>query len=557
MLEKLYSEKAKKLYLCFIFCTLYIIIWRSQYCLSSDIMFFYNRIKQLDACLSDGIFPWFYYKDFNNLGYGNSFFYGDILNYIFIPVVKYCHYFTYYLVVKFVILTLWFVGAIYLSKKLVKDYTFLSILILTTPIVSYSIYRCFLIAMLLAQGLSLFFFAVTLQFFRDKKSCIPSSILFWLILNTHNLTALLCFLYCVLLLIKYFRKEDIKRYLKFIGLTIVLCSYFLCNFLYHAQTGCLGRIHFINKYFLTYDDYPNLITGLGGNFAQLLYDMRHLDMENQYSYYAVASIPLLVAIFSVFINGIKDNNIKLVIKIGVCLILLFVSCSLFNETFLKNIFQFPIRYLYCILIYLCYIITIHFKSKYKNLLLLSGLISLILAFNMYSFTMNSLDETDDAMDNFVEEQFQWFSRKSVLNGEYLEDKFEYDKLISYWLKHPNEESESLLYNFNHLLVNNQSVDYTEYKDTISVNIHSDVDSVIVQFPKLYYKGYELRDENNVKYDIYSGYSQLVTAKLFSANHTYTLQYVHPLWLKVLYVLDISVVLILIIYRIRKRKYNQV
>lgn len=42
---------------------------------NSDLIFLSNRAQQMLSCLQDGNLPFFYYNDFNGVGYGSAFFY--------------------------------------------------------------------------------------------------------------------------------------------------------------------------------------------------------------------------------------------------------------------------------------------------------------------------------------------------------------------------------------------------------------------------------------------------------------------------------------------------
>ena len=44
----------------------------------ADLRYLYNRAYQMLSCFQDGNMPWFYYNDFGGVGYGSSFFYGQL-----------------------------------------------------------------------------------------------------------------------------------------------------------------------------------------------------------------------------------------------------------------------------------------------------------------------------------------------------------------------------------------------------------------------------------------------------------------------------------------------
>ena len=539
-MERLYSEKFKRLYLYIIFIIFSVIIVLSKDCLSDDILFFYNRVNQLTICLEDGNFPWFYYKDFNNMGYGNSFFYGDILNYLFIPIVKYADYLTFYLVLRIFILILWFSGSVRLSKVLVDDYYFLSFIFLTCSVITYSLSSCFLVSMLIAQGLSMHFFASTLRFFKGYSSFVSSSLLFWVIINTHNLTATICFIFCCICLIKYFRFEYIKYYIEFCLFTVILCSYYILNFLWHSKSGCLGRISYINNAYVSYTDFPNCFSFFTGNLGQIICNIFRINDRT----YGVITLPILI--LAVYISIKYKKKV-----LGVCILFLYIICLFWADLFIKDIFQMPIRFYYCIIFYICYEIVINISSNKKYLLYLFGFLEIYLCFMLFSFTINSTNSIVD-LDDCVYDDLNSFSGLAVLSGEYLESKFEYNAMRNYIDGVITEESCRLVDSSKNVYVNGDVIDYTEDKEKIIIELDQ---SGTVQFPKLYYRGYVLKDENGSVYDIWSGYSQFITANLPDEPHTYTLYYSHPVWLKILFLLDLIIVGVCLIYVVfNKKKY---
>ena len=68
-----------------------------------------------------------------------------------------------------------------------------------------------LFACLMGQGLGFLFLAYLIDFLRNNKNMLPSGILFFLVLNTHLLTALVVFLITIYIGILYFDKKRIKE----------------------------------------------------------------------------------------------------------------------------------------------------------------------------------------------------------------------------------------------------------------------------------------------------------------------------------------------------------
>lgn len=67
------------------FITLFLM--RGNMMSNSDVTFFVNRANQMLNCIKDGQVPFFYYNDFGGVGYGSSFFYGQLTLYPFLPLL--------------------------------------------------------------------------------------------------------------------------------------------------------------------------------------------------------------------------------------------------------------------------------------------------------------------------------------------------------------------------------------------------------------------------------------------------------------------------------------
>ena len=65
--------------LCFVsILILYGFICGSNGNYNPDLRYLFNRATQIYNCFSDEKLPWFYYNDFQGVGYGSSFFYGQL-----------------------------------------------------------------------------------------------------------------------------------------------------------------------------------------------------------------------------------------------------------------------------------------------------------------------------------------------------------------------------------------------------------------------------------------------------------------------------------------------
>ena len=160
---------------------------------NEDYYFLYNRARQLLTCIQDGNSLGFFYNDFNGMGYGSSFFYGYLTLIPFLPLLNIIS--TVFLNAYIVVTGLVFCfGTLYLVSKFTDRYCEITCLYLLSTFVIEMFCATGLIVNYLAIGLSFFFIGTLVAFVRDNKRYVFSSILFFLILNTHIITAFFSFL---------------------------------------------------------------------------------------------------------------------------------------------------------------------------------------------------------------------------------------------------------------------------------------------------------------------------------------------------------------------------
>ena len=140
-----------------------------DFVLVSDIRFLYNRALQMYNCLCDGNFPFFYYNDFGGVGYGSSFFYGDLTLYPFLFTVKFGIE-KFFLAYSSVTIILNYLGAISLSKRFSKNYRFISLIYICCAFTLQNFYTFCTYTNTFAVALSFFFLAQCIDFFRDNKN---------------------------------------------------------------------------------------------------------------------------------------------------------------------------------------------------------------------------------------------------------------------------------------------------------------------------------------------------------------------------------------------------
>ena len=62
-----------------------LLLYKDSILYNTDNAFLINRAEQMLNCIKDGNIPFFYYNDFKGVGYGSSFFYGQLTLYPFLP----------------------------------------------------------------------------------------------------------------------------------------------------------------------------------------------------------------------------------------------------------------------------------------------------------------------------------------------------------------------------------------------------------------------------------------------------------------------------------------
>ena len=153
----------------------------------SDALFLYNRVAQLRTCILEGhILGIFYYNDIGGIGYGSSFFYGYLTLIPFICITDRVLFIKIFFIVSYIIL---YLGAKSFIKRFSKDYDFIAFLFMASPFIVTLFVGTSMYLNYFAIGISLFFLAKCIDFFRDEKSFYPASILFFLLLNTHIITS--------------------------------------------------------------------------------------------------------------------------------------------------------------------------------------------------------------------------------------------------------------------------------------------------------------------------------------------------------------------------------
>lgn len=531
------------------FLSCVVIIAGSDRTLVPDIRYLYNRAEQMLDCLKDGNLPFFYYNDFGGVGYGSSFFYGQLTLYPFLIFAKMgiTQFLNAYTVI---VIALTYTGACFLGKRFTKNYKFVALLYMCSCWSVQSFFSFATLSNMLATAISFYFIGFCIDFFRDRKSFIPASVMFYLIINTHLVTAVISFIICVMLFIMYFNKSRFKDYLKFALFTTFICSYFLANVLYHI--GVVNNTKAINDRMLKFVEAGNAtaicnyqsklpFTGVIFNSILAKFDLVGID-----GYHLInLSVAILLIVWGRHKFSKREISC-LIISLLATLVSIRYIWVLLNKVWLNPI-QFPCRFtsyivLCILLVFLRNVELSKFKSRVFILCCLPELL-------LIPFVTVPTDRALLEYDNPYSHQ--------VINGEYLDKSFSWDLSdFEYKKNHVTDQD-------------GNEYDFSVFPNKVVVSVHGNKDEDIqLTLPKLYYKGYTFSrvtipetfapiDEEefyNHTYSLYitdtykveMGDSQFIKVDIGASRGTFVLTYEHPVWLILLDMLTLITVVAFIL-----------
>lgn len=540
----------------FIACT--VIVGNTDRVLVPDLRYLYNRAEQMLQCIQDGRVPFFYYNDFGGVGYGSSFFYGQLTLYPFLPFVKLgiSQFLNAYTIVT---IALTYTGSCYLCKRFSKNYKFISLLFMCSCYTIQSFYSFATLSNMLAIAISFYFIGACIDFFQDNKSFIPASIFFYLIMGTHLVTAVISFIICVILFIMYFDKHRFKGYAKFACFTCIICLYYIANILYHY--GVVTNISAINNRMLTYVEagndnvkcnYQSKLPFTGVIFNIILDKFGY--SANDGFHLINLAIVILMLLWGRHKFSKREISVLAISLVGTIISIRYIWVAL-NKLWLNPI-QFPCRFSsYIVLSMMLILLRNTDLSKLKQRVFIICCLPELL---LISFVTSPTDSSLLLYSNPYSHQ--------VINGEYLDKSFSWDlDDFEYKKSHVTDQY-------------GNEYKYDIYKDKVVIYVTNEHDDLELTFPKLYYKGYTLckvdredsfalmddekyyestylQDITN-KYDVEMGDSQFIKAKIGGSSGTFVLQYQHPVWLIILDIIGLLIVIISLIDLIVIRKSSK-
>ena len=477
----------------------------------SDVAFLYNRVDQLRQIILDGkLLDGFFYNDFQGVGYGSSFFYGYLTLIPFTLIKSYAVFCKVYFLVTFMLL---YFGTKSLVKRFAKNYEFISFLFMTSLQVLHVWLGTTMYCNFMGLAISFFFLARVVDFARDNKSHIPASLCFWLVLNTHTLSALMSFIGCIFILLYYFKKTRLKDYIRFAVTTTLFCSFFIANFIYHMQGGVLntdsGYQSFLSVKSATNFLGTSRLLGLEGELLNSLLDKRFLVLS-----------PLIWVPGIYFFIKQQKKTKKTYVVLSLCLLGMILNMNvIWYPLYVKfaMVIQFPLRYMmYAVLVLLIlWFRNIEISKKLKY--------ALIIVSCVYSVA----SPWGITADTNQEERPGW----QVSNGEYLHENFVNDTVIFNDLR-------------LHVYDNDKnSYTYTENKGVLTIQIDKQVPEGKILVPKLWYRGYRAYTAEGESLDTRMGYSQFVLVEVGDYQGEIKVFFSQELWLLLLKVFTYFIMLV--------------
>ena len=458
---------------------------------NEDYYFLYNRARQLLSCIQDGAPIGFFYNDLNGVGYGSSFFYGYLTLIPFLPLLNISStiFINSYLVVAGLVFCF---GVLYLVSRFTDKYVFITCLFLLSTFVIEMFSATGLIVNYFAVGLSFFFIGTCIDFFRDDKKFIWSSILFFLILNTHTITAFLSFLICVFMFISYFDKKRIKDYCLFAFVTLLFCSYFIFTFITHIDLSM--SLNKTTKEFIDViaanDKQHNMFCGSSFAFCDVLtMNCLHISSINGYSFFGLGFllVSIVVLLQSYKLLSKKEVLCLFGFVIGLILGINDIWVAIINRFNVP--IQFPLRYMFYLL--LGFYIIVCRRIENKGIFIVLFLISIPNI--MFRFHVGNVDLKMNTLAELYNHQ--------MVNAEYLSDDFDFD--LDTFERHRNE------------VVDEDGTQYVfvKDKDVLYVKFNTDEEHTLT-IPKLYYNGYVCENtETHNQLQVNKGISQFISVTI--------------------------------------------
>lgn len=371
-------------------------------------------------------------------------------------------------------------------------------------------------AYILSVGLSWYFFAYCVDYFRDGKSFYVCILMFFAIWQTNLNCAIFAFVGCVFLFVMYFDRHRVCGYIKLFVCVGLLLLYNVCDILYHIDALCFVPYTFsaspdglwINRALLS-------LTPFGGYLFRLI----QTTFVGGDLCTGLVQIPVfaLCCYFVIKRWRLSSRRFKAVTTfLWVALVFGYVDGTypvwgLINDVW-SPFFQFPLRYI----IFLCGALFVVFshvvrKNRVVEVVLFLCVVDLLLANPLVARDSSGVtwDTVSVQLGNceYAGKSFQGFGALESCSGVISESGILYDYVDGY-----NELTVDLLNNPGE-------------------------DSILL--PKLYYRGYKAYDDCGQVFEVRSGYSNFCQVDIGDYTGTLYLVYEPPMYLILFLVLQFS------------------
>ena len=491
----------------------------------SDTSFLYNRASSLLQSLKDFNFGIFGYNNFHNLGYGDAFYYGGLTLIpflVFIPMGMKVFTTAYFIG----IIVVHILGVHTLTKRVSGcDNKLFILLYLSNICVTASFFYTALLCSNFAIGLGYFYIAFIIDFFRDKKSFVKASVMFFIIFETHTITAVMLFCITVIVFFMYYDKNRWGEYIKFGCITVLFCLYRICNILYHLDTLIL-RANVLEETMKRENCFFSTKGVLfGGQIVRLIIRVLTGEIIKGYSF-------IDLVIFTIVIVCLTRNWSR-VSKSGKSLLVISCIGIIISQPViwakLNPFIQFPIRYSMYVVLCIYYISLRWLKnSRVTRIIVLANIVSAV-ALTIMGGKMLPYEETD----------IKQYIVDYVSAGEYWD--FSYKDIDLHKFKEMAKQCIDLK--------TGHEYNYDFEDEKLIVNVDYSDGNTKLRVPKLWYKGYICYNkETGKKYNCESGSYQFIEIDLGNDTGKFVIKYTHPWWLwGIMFLSYLSVVAICVFY----------
>lgn len=499
---------------------------------TSDITFLYSRASSLLDSLKDFNFGIFSYTNLHNLGYGDSFYYGGLTLIPFLPFIS--SGITTFTTVYFIAMVVTQSLGVYTLTKRVKNCSprLFVLLYLSNTCVTACYFYTALLCSNLALGLGFFYIAFLIDFFRDRKSYIKASIMFFIIFETHTITAIILFCITVIVFFMYYDKKRWTDYINFGVVTSLFCAYRICNILYHLDTlnlksNVLSDVIKKGSCFFSTTYAP-----FGGQIVHII--IKVITGATRVQGFGFCDLVMLLIVMICLIKNREKLTKRSKLLLVICLIGVVIS-QVYIWRRLDPFIQFPIRYGTYLALCLYFISLRYLRNKkvIKIIIMMDIVIATLLVILGGRQTVGSVTEKSNYIGKYVSA------------GEYLNfnledidlDKFKAMSVQCMDLNTGNEYT----YGFE------------GHKMTINVD-KAELGEVRLRIPKLWYKGYRCYNKKTGKrYECKEGLYQFIEINIGNDTGKFVVEYSHPWWLwGIMFISYLSVIEAGIVYW---RKYD--